>query len=238
MPEVLTPFETLNRIKERYSISRFGDGELAFIYYRRGIRTQRYDKILASRLRTIIEYREPLSEHLVCLPDFSDPKPKEIAYRKHSFKFNKWQGLGRDYSRRIPNNKKQYGNSFVFRPEIFDIDHADYYKKLQGLFENKEVVVVGNPHPSIETFAEEAAMKVIKTIKTPKTNAYSEYSSILGECERIGKTVREGTPFLLSIGPTAKVLAYNLHKLGIHALDTGNLFKVFSWYKKGVLDGT
>ena len=235
MPKILDLFSTLGYIRDGYSISRFGDGEMYFLYRHKGIKTQRHNKKLEKRLLSIIEYQQPLPNHLVCLPDFFDFGERPVPYGEHLFSLRRWKRIARIYSHEIPDDEKQYGSSFVFRPELFDIDYEAYFESVQAIFANKKFVVVGNPHAAIKTFAEEADMQIVKKINTPRTNAFSCYSETFTECKKIRRTVKEELIFLLSTGASAKALAYDLCSLGSQAIDIGNFFKIFHWYQESIL---
>jgi hypothetical protein len=204
------------------------------MYQHKGIKTQQHSKKLEKRLHSIIEYQHPLTNHLVCLPDFFDFGQRPVPYGKHLFRLSRWKGIARRFSCKIPDNEKQYGSSFVFRPEIFDIDYKEYFKSVQDVFTNKKFVVVGNPHTAIKTFTKEAGMQIIKKIDTPKTNAFNCHSETFTKCKKTQRATKD-LIFLLSIGISAKVLAYDLCSLGTQAIDIGNFFKIFHWYQKGVL---
>jgi len=61
--------------------------------------------------------------------------------------------------------------------------------------------------------------KSIQRIKCPNSNAFGHYDEILSSAKEFGKNKM----ILISLGPTATVLAYDLAKEGYRALDTGYL---------------
>lgn len=63
----------------------------------------------------------------------------------------------------------------------------------------------------------------------PNKNAYDDYQNIYNEIIKYPKN----TIISLSLGPTAKVLAFDLHQLGYRALDLGHLAKDYNSYKTG-----
>jgi hypothetical protein len=46
----------------------------------------------------------------------------------------------------------------------------------------------------------------------------------------------EGALFILAIGPTATVLAYDLFKSGFHAIDIGHADIEYEWFKAGAIE--
>lgn len=56
-------------------------------------------------------------------------------------------------------------------------------------------------------------------VLAPATNAFEEYERIYSDCIKYDKN----TLFLIALGPTAAVLAYDLYKAGYQALDIGHM---------------
>ena len=69
----------------------------------------------------------------------------------------------------------------------------------------------------------------IKRIICPSHNAFSKVKEIR---EKILEH-SEGRLILLMLGPTAKVLAYQLSQLGYRALDLGHIDSEYEWMKMG-----
>ena len=70
----------------------------------------------------------------------------------------------------------------------------------------------------------------IRRIIAPAKNAFSMYDEILTAAE---KYAEKDTLVLISLGPTATVLAYDLAMKGIQALDIGQLDNEYEWYMRG-----
>lgn len=71
--------------------------------------------------------------------------------------------------------------------------------------------------------------KSIKRIIAPAQNAFSVYNEIL---ESVKKNA-EKRMVLIALGPTATVLAYDLAKENIQALDIGHIDIEYEWYLNG-----
>jgi len=72
----------------------------------------------------------------------------------------------------------------------------------------------------------------IKRIICPARDAYSYI-------EQIQKAIiqhAENRLILLMLGPTAKVLAYNLSELGYRAIDIGHIDSEYEWFKMGATE--
>lgn len=70
----------------------------------------------------------------------------------------------------------------------------------------------------------------IRRILGPATNAFSQYDKML---DAIVKHADKQSLILLSFGPTATVLAYDLAKLGFWAIDIGHLDIEYEWMRMG-----
>ena len=66
----------------------------------------------------------------------------------------------------------------------------------------------------------------IRRIIGPKTNAYDRYRDILYSAQQIEKEAL----FLIALGPTATVLAYDLFLMGYQALDIGHIDIEYEWF--------
>ena len=69
----------------------------------------------------------------------------------------------------------------------------------------------------------------VKRILGPAENAFTRYHEILDFCLAQNKD----DLFLLALGPTATVLAYDLCKAGYQAVDIGHIDLEYEWFKKG-----
>lgn len=69
--------------------------------------------------------------------------------------------------------------------------------------------------------------KQVKRIICASRNAFRDYEKIKSE---VIKNATESDLVLLVLGPTATVLAYDLAKEGLWAIDSGNLDMEYEWY--------
>lgn len=76
-------------------------------------------------------------------------------------------------------------------------------------------------------------VKSLSRILGPATDAFSMYDEML---EAIVRYVSKDNLILLSYGPTATILAYDLAKLGYWAIDIGHLDIEYEWFKMGAID--
>ncbi len=67
----------------------------------------------------------------------------------------------------------------------------------------------------------------IRRILCPPRNAFERYDRILNEALKVEKEVL----FLIALGPTATVLAYDLHNAGYQAVDIGHIDVEYEWWR-------
>lgn len=226
----IRPAEELLRIilQEKRSLSRFGDGELEIMQRRERPWFQAADKSLAERLRNIFHSKEEkiiiaLADDFGSLEHYTQNAADEIREYLE-------MDIREDLMKEIDFDRVYY-DAYVTRPYMMykDKEHA---KNIFGLFkkiwEQRDILLVegmgvctgvGN-----DLLCE--ASKIQRIIAPPK-NAFSAYNQILS---LIKENTCEDTLVLISLGPTATVLAYDLAMEGIQALDIGQLDIEYEWY--------
>lgn len=191
------------------SIARYGDGEINIC---RGYRAkdQSYDINLAYRLREIL-----LSETmcLVGIPRIADTS--YMVPQKQKF-WSQFQNVTQFYT-----FKHTYGSSFITRPDsVPEINNEAYYETVKALWEDKRVILIGsNVRPIDEAVSIFDNVKSLERWEQPSQDAWTQYASIMKEVQR----QPQETLFVLSLGPAATVLAYDICQLGYQALDLGHL---------------
>ena len=73
-------------------------------------------------------------------------------------------------------------------------------------------------------------LEYIKRIICPTLNAFKVYNKIITEIISIQKKYL----ILISLGPTATILAYDLHRLGYQAIDVGHMDIEYEWFLRNV----
>lgn len=202
-------------IQKKVSISRFGDGEFDCLFGK-GISYQKTNKKLKKRLLEILQ-----SENDKCLVAINTLKcsNKDIQKLKipEDLGFHDLYHLSRfhEVMQYIP-AKKHYGDSTVTR-SIFKIRNVNDVKKM---WDRRDVVIVTGKNSAFnldERLFDN--LKSHKFIYGPSKHAFDVYDDILAECLNEGKDKL----FLISLGPTATVLAYDLANAGYQALDIGHI---------------
>ncbi|WP_242237216.1 SP_1767 family glycosyltransferase [Streptococcus acidominimus] len=225
--QVLPILESLRFIKEHQaSVARFGDGEIDIINGL-SIPYQEYDESLALALKVILQL--PSSEDLlVCLPDVFQ---KIERYNQNAQVF--WQSHFEKYRDFYQEECQSdwYGSTFLSRPyiDLQDKSLADvYFAAIRDLWQGRDVLLVeGETSRSgvgNDLFANAASLS---RIICPSKNAFAHYDAIM---ERILEHA-EDRLVILMLGPTAKVLVYDLMKRGFQSIDLGHIDSEYEWYQ-------
>lgn len=228
-PNVLDEKQTVDYlIKAKQSLVRFGDGEIQIISGK-NIPFQDYNEKLATRMREILlNTNDKLTVGINYWYFYPKYNPKQTELSRH-FSFYIMPICRKNLLQYIDITKSYCDAGFTgfrygHKPE------NDYiYKQLRKLWNKKEIVLVGcrEAHQKITYNIYDNASKET-WIYTPNKNAFNEYDNILNQIKQHPKT----SLIILMVGPTSKVLADDLSKLGYTALDMGHIAKSYDFYKK------
>lgn len=227
IPQIASIEETIQKIvKEGCSVSRFGDGEI-LLTNNKAIGFQKADSKLGERLKEVLQSNA--DGHIVCLSDtFTDiyryNRKARRFWRTHFFIYGHiWDNL------LIPN--KQYYNTFVTRPYMDFAQKTQcgkWFHDMQAIWQNRNIIFIEGEKSRLgvgnDLFHN---AKSIKRILCPPTSAFDKYDSIINEAVKQRKDVL----FLIALGPTATVLAYDLHKKGYQAIDIGHVDIEYEWWR-------
>lgn len=207
-PNVLDEFSTLEQICAGRSIARYGDGEFKMAAHGAGIKSQVADPHLSKRLLAILQRPGPC---LVGIPNIHGVLSNDLSTdQKRMF----WTPFLK-YATNL-NPDVSYASSFISRPDSAPWINVDaYWALLESLWVDQDVTVVRGSHKSLAPVDLEGA-RTITDVLCRKQHAYQDYDDIL---DRIGTPKRA----LICLGPTATVLAYDLCKRGVHAIDLGHV---------------
>ena len=221
-------------VSSRCSVSRFGDGELRllFHYMRHGNADnfeedtyQGYDVALAEKLIEI--YKSRLPGLLLCVP-YNLRNSSVSKWKARTFWEREW--LGRYRMMNDLDLKRTFGDTnFVrFYMDRLDIkDYRSYIALLQKIWDNREVIIVEGERSRLgigNNLFDNA--KTIQRILCPAMNAFDKYDQIWDEVKKVSKDKL----ILMALGPTATILAYNLHQCGYQAIDIGHIDIEYEWY--------
>ena len=229
--KILSPEETLEEIiKNNKSISRFGDGELSFIFGN-GINFQTFNKNLSKRLYNVLKSNE--EGLLIGLPNALN---FEYLNKYKDFSKKIWINWieKNKFNLMILNKEKIYYSTQISRFYIDYKDNSgvtDYIKKLKRIWEQKDILIIEGQYSRLgignDLFNN---TKSIKRIICPSKNAFNVYDKILNEALKIDKKIL----ILIALGPTATILSYDLYKAGYHVIDIGHVDIEYEWFLRNV----
>lgn len=229
IPHIATVDETIRKIvADRCSVSRFGDGEMLQTN-QRDIGFQRGDPQLARRLQQVIASHE--KGHLVCIPDvftsiYRYNRKARRFWRTHFFLYGHlW-----DYFL-VPG--RQYFNTFVTRPYMDWASKArcpDWFRDMKQIWDDRDIVFIEGEKSRLgvgNDLFDNA--RSIRRILCPPRDAFDKYDAIVDEAKKLNRN----SLLLIALGPTATVLAYDLHNLGFQAIDIGHVDIEYEWWRMG-----
>ena len=240
---ILDSISTIRYILEKKcSICRFGDGELRMIAYylknRDNITNynidsfQQYDVRLARKLLQVL--LSDFSNCLVCIPYVFK---KFSVYRKYEkFHFEReycyyHKLMDKVYRER---NNLNFGDSCFTRFYFHRTDIKDYVSYIQSLkqiWKNQDIVFLEGEKSRLgvgnDLFNNANS---IQRFLLPTTNAFSKYDEILDAVKKMPKDKL----YLIALGHTATVLAYDMAQLGYWAIDIGHVDIEYEWMRMNV----
>lgn len=228
-------------VEKKYSVSRFGDGELRMItyYLEQGnsksfnIDTfQMYSDELAERLKEVLFSNG--SNCLICIPHAFKKFSVYRGYEKFHFEreycyYHKL--MDKVYRER---NNLNFGDSCFTRFYFHRTDIKDYVSYIQSLkqiWNNQDIVFLEGEKSRLgvgNDLFDNA--KSIQRFLLPTTNAFSKYDEILNTVKKMPKDKL----YLIALGHTATILAYDMAQLGYWAIDIGHVDIEYEWMRMKV----
>lgn len=228
-PKVCNADETVDLIiREKLSVSRFGDGEFDMLLNINHPKYQKNDVSLVQKLSAVFNSNN--KNLLICIPDvFSNDSLRPLT-GKAARHWERFLIKNRKKLYQIFNFNKKYGDALFTRHYIDIQDKSKselYFNHVKDIWVNRDIIIVEGIYTRFgvgNNLLENA--KSIKRILCPEKNAYDKYNEILAVCKEQNKDVL----FLLALGPTATVLAYDLCNEGFQAIDIGHLDIEYEWF--------
>jgi glycosyltransferase family protein len=223
--------DTFKMIKnEKKSLCRFGDGEIAWIYRdSKGYFGQDNSQELSDRLSNII-----LSNNenvLIGIPDFFG----SLAHYSKKRKESRNTHLAKYYKRwmSLLESDRYYADALMTRVYYGLEDNKSEYmfNKWKSIWEDKSVIIIEGTQTRFGVGNDLLSnVRSVRRIVAPAENAFQKYDEIFNV---VKKYLSEDTLFLISLGPTATVLAYDLGICGRQAIDIGHLDIEYEWFLTG-----
>ena len=233
-PIVKSIDETLDYILEHHcSVSRYGDGEFTIML---GVGCDGYQDAnskIAERSKEVLI--RPIPDHIVCLHDvFGD-----LSFlKKSSIDFNRGMivGAGAQWLELIPSDRVYYNTFFTRCYNMFEDKSNAYrwFEKNKMIWRGRDILLIEGEKSRLgvgnDLFAE---AKSVRRILGPAQNAFEKYDELFRAAKQYGG---KGKLVLIALGMTATVLAYDLAKEGIWAIDIGHIDIEYEWYLRNATE--
>ncbi len=231
VPHVKSIQETLDKIiHHKCSVARFGDGEFSCMNCGR-MSFHDASKDLSVKLKEVLS--SDLPDLLIGLPDCFGSLDCYVPYTRKFWR--KWMGKKRQMAYSYLDMNKVYYNAFFNRFYLNFNKSDEYYQrccvyaeKLKEIWKNRDVVLLESREAGIGVGNDlfDGAKSVSRILFCPIRNAFKKYDQILSAFDEI----HTDALVLLSLGPTATVLAYDLCRKGYQAIDFGHISEEYECF--------
>lgn len=227
-PFIIKNFEEclITIIRNKVSLARFGDGEFEMIFQRSRPWFQDPNPKLAEMLEKVLKSDNErliiaIPNQFASLENFTDEAAEHIRY----YMSDKHEEL-----EKVLDANKVYYDAYVSRPYILFKDKARAEKVFElwkNVWKDRNVVIIEgeNIRNGIGNDLFRNATSIQRII-CPSKNAFDIYDGIV---DAVNNHVKKESLVLISLGPTATVLAYDLTALGYQAIDMGQIDNEYEW---------
>lgn len=212
---ILSPEDTVNIIKkEKKSVIRYGDGEF-YLLNGNSIHYQSYSVLLKKCLYDIVEeYKSNKNIFILCMPKhYFECKGMEIMKSKTIFR--SWVRPRFMFKTRYDSDGLEYGDAFLFAET-----NRKIYEKIWSGNDINSIIFVHNSQIYADKFSR-TYNKNVFFIEVPSRDAFDAVDTITDDILKLHR-IHNSDIVLISAGPCAKVIVWNLSKKGIWAIDTGH----------------
>ena len=220
-------------IENKCSLCRFGDGEFNLINGG-NLSFQTYSPLLAKRLKEIL---------MSCFDSPTNNKNIKVAINRVYYNFSDWDNLvfPKFFEDYVSHNEEKLisfcSESYKYLAaeitqlyHIFkDYDFASYFEHIRKIWKDRDVAIICGDRifNNIEHNIFDCA-KSVEYIYAPSACAFDQYDEILEKAKRIPKEKL----VIAILGPTAKIIAWDLSQLGYQTLDFGHIAKDYNSFMK------
>lgn len=205
-PAVVGEYDTISKIKEGYSIARFGDGEFGVM---RGRGYTRYPEVNLSMTRALTKtFDKPNDDCLIGIPTMDPTGDKYANWKRHKA----------SYLKRL-NPDVTYYSAFISRPDCGTawMEKQEYADALRSIWAGKHIALVSESYSKVLTDLRNTG-ETHDHIECPMYRAYDFINDYETEIMRLKPDI-----VLLCLGVAATILANRLAGHGIHAIDLGSV---------------
>lgn len=228
--KILDSLNTLDYVlNNKKSLSRYGDGEFKIILNDGNPNFQKYDRLLAMRLKEVLVSNDERVLISVPLPFIN------LKGEKRSSKFF-WLAFLNKYSENLNqflNTNYTYGNAGVSRFYLGQTNKEyskQVFRKFKSIWNDQNILIIEGRYTRLglgnDLFDNASS---VRRILCPEKDAFQKYDKILDKII----SVYDNELVIIALGPTASVLAYDLSEKGIWALDVGHIDIEYEWMIAG-----
>ena len=214
-------------------MARYGDGELALMRGK-SIPFQEANPFLSKRLKQVLKEKD--KDFLIGLPRFLYYDDKNLNHETRFFWKKHKKKLMKQLYPFLQKDRQYISSEISLLYTCYNNKNFDsYFQNVRSIWQDKEVVLIAGS--GVLDFSENNIFDNVAHmdyIEAPSINAFSAYDLLLEKALSFDKKKL----FVLILGPTATILAYDLAKNGYQAIDFGHIGKSYATYKKNIsLDG-
>ncbi len=235
LPRFRSDEETIRLItQEGMSLGRFGDGEFAIAFDIPRQKFQRPDPGLRDRIRQVLTQTDNpalligIADHYGGLERFNAQAARGIRmYLTDETRAQHMSLLSPD---------RVYSDTYMTRPyvihrDVFTDGPRGRFESLKKIWEGRRVIIVEGAQTRLGVGNDLLGGAAgVRRILAPATDSFDRYEDILAVCEECREMAEM---FLLAIGPSSGVLAYDLSRRGIQAVDVGHVDLEYEWFLAG-----
>ena len=236
---IISDEKTVDKIvDEKYSLCRYGDGEIKWML---GIKQKSFQNDNDDLRRKLLEILcEPNNSKVLIAIPLALNNLNDLTISASSY----WMRFIVKYHKRwesIISKEKEYSNTNITRPYM-DYKNKNHnimknkFENLKCIWNDRNVIIVEGKYSRLgvtnDLFKN---TKSIKRIICPSFNAFDKYNEI---CLSILNNYSKNDLILISLGPTATIISYELSKKNIQCIDIGHIDVEYEWFLEGSKDKT
>ncbi|MDE7000719.1 MAG: GT-D fold domain-containing protein [Lachnospiraceae bacterium] len=232
LPKMQPPEIAVDRIcREKASLVRFGDGEFELLNRRPRPLFQKVDDRLAMKLEKVLKSNDArvliaIANNYGSLNSYTESAAFEI--RKYMTKRVRQEHMV------LLDMDREYFDAYLSRPYLMyrDKENAGIrFNCVKRIWDKRDIIIIEGEMTRTgvgNDLLNQAAS--VQRILVPTEQAFDHYDEILKEAKKLDRQKL----FLIVLGPTATVLAYDLAVCGYQAVDIGQIDLEYEWYLRGV----
>lgn len=220
-------------VQEGKSMARFGDGEFSIMSRVCRQKFQHADDKLAERLEGVIRTND--DRILIGIADNYGNLERFNKKAADGIRVYMTQEV-REMHKQFLSEEKVYYDAYLSRPYVIMRENGKEeterrFANLKRIWNKRDVIIVEGALTRMgvgnDLFQN---ARSIRRILAPATSSFDRYDDILNASLKMAE---EGVLFLIAMGPSAGVLAYDLAKKGYQAVDIGHIDLEYEWFLAG-----